>query len=196
MKVANMVADNPGSWLFHCHVAEHMMEGMFARMIVHPKVSPGASRAPEQCFFGLRSAQQTLQIKRAEAVLDFKTGDAPSCELHLEGALTVFDAFSVFTQSIRLQIGGTSVAFKPDRRGTATAPGGSWRVKNASQFGVVYGGMMEFEADLKGTEWAGELQKLGVTSGGPLPPSLSTSVTLQVGNARHVATAQIACRAK
>lgn len=196
MKVADMVADNPGSWLFHCHVAEHMMEGMFARLTVHPKESSGASRAPEQCFFGLRSAQQTLQIKRAEAVLDWKAGDAPSCELHVEGALTVFDAFSVFTQTVRLQIGATSVSFKPDRRGTATAPGGSWRVKNVSQFGVVYGGMMEFEADLKGADWAGELQKLGLTNGGPVPPSLSTSVTLQVGNARHTATAQIACRAK
>src|SRR5262249_47313161 len=24
MKVADMVADNPGSWLLHCHVADHM----------------------------------------------------------------------------------------------------------------------------------------------------------------------------
>ena len=28
MKVADMVADNPGSWLLHCHVAEHMGAGM------------------------------------------------------------------------------------------------------------------------------------------------------------------------
>ena len=40
MKVADMVADNPGTWLFHCDVAEHMMEGMFARMVVHPKAPP------------------------------------------------------------------------------------------------------------------------------------------------------------
>lgn len=196
MKVADMVADNPGSWLLHCHVAEHMTEGMFARVTVHPKDSKGASRAPEQRYFGLASAQQSLQIKRAEAVLDSTAGNAPSCELHLEGAVTVFDAFSVFTQPIRVQIGATTVLFKPDRRGEATAGGGTWRVKNASQFGVVYGGMMEFEADLKGNDWAAELQKLGLTNGGSLASTVSVPLTLQVGNARHTATAQITCRAK
>lgn len=30
MHVADMVADNPGTWLFHCHVAPHMRNGMFA----------------------------------------------------------------------------------------------------------------------------------------------------------------------
>jgi FtsP/CotA-like multicopper oxidase with cupredoxin domain len=29
MHVADMVADNPGTWLFHCHVAPHMRNGMF-----------------------------------------------------------------------------------------------------------------------------------------------------------------------
>ena len=129
-------------------------------------------------------------------MLDSTVGNAPSCELHLEGAVTVFDAFSVFTQPIRVQIGATTVLFKPDRRGEATAGGGTWRVKNASQFGVVYGGMMEFEADLKGNDWAAELQKLGLTNGGSLASTVSVPLTLQVGNARHTATAQITCRAK
>jgi tetratricopeptide (TPR) repeat protein len=31
MKVADMVADNPGLWMFHCHVSDHMVEGMSAR---------------------------------------------------------------------------------------------------------------------------------------------------------------------
>jgi manganese oxidase len=53
MKVADMVADNPGQWLFHCHVAEHMANGMFARVTVFPTNSPGVSRAPEKAFFGL-----------------------------------------------------------------------------------------------------------------------------------------------
>jgi len=29
MKVGDMVADNPGTWLLHCHVADHMMAGMY-----------------------------------------------------------------------------------------------------------------------------------------------------------------------
>ncbi len=53
MKVADMVADNPGQWLFHCHVAEIMANGMFARVTVFPTNTPGVSRAPEKAFFGL-----------------------------------------------------------------------------------------------------------------------------------------------
>jgi len=54
MKIADMVADDPGNWLFHCHVEEHMAGGMFARVTVYPKDQSGASRAPEKAFFGLQ----------------------------------------------------------------------------------------------------------------------------------------------
>jgi FtsP/CotA-like multicopper oxidase with cupredoxin domain len=37
MKVADMKADNPGTWMFHCHVSDHMMGGMYAFYVVHPK---------------------------------------------------------------------------------------------------------------------------------------------------------------
>jgi FtsP/CotA-like multicopper oxidase with cupredoxin domain len=30
MKIADMVPDNPGIWLFHCHVAPHLLAGMQA----------------------------------------------------------------------------------------------------------------------------------------------------------------------
>jgi hephaestin len=30
MLVADMVPDNPGRWLFHCHVTPHVMGGMQA----------------------------------------------------------------------------------------------------------------------------------------------------------------------
>jgi hypothetical protein len=52
MKVADMVADNPGSWLFHCHVADHMANGMFALVTVYPKENPRASTAPAKAFLG------------------------------------------------------------------------------------------------------------------------------------------------
>jgi FtsP/CotA-like multicopper oxidase with cupredoxin domain len=34
MVVADMVPDNPGTWLFHCHVLNHLMAGMQARYTV------------------------------------------------------------------------------------------------------------------------------------------------------------------
>jgi FtsP/CotA-like multicopper oxidase with cupredoxin domain len=36
MKVADMVPDSPGIWLYHCHVEDHMMAGMSARYEVDP----------------------------------------------------------------------------------------------------------------------------------------------------------------
>jgi FtsP/CotA-like multicopper oxidase with cupredoxin domain len=36
MVTADMVPDNPGTWLFHCHIADHMRAGMTARYKVMP----------------------------------------------------------------------------------------------------------------------------------------------------------------
>jgi FtsP/CotA-like multicopper oxidase with cupredoxin domain len=38
MKVADMIPDSPGIWLYHCHVEDHMMEGMTARYEVVKRV--------------------------------------------------------------------------------------------------------------------------------------------------------------
>jgi hypothetical protein len=193
MKVADMVADNPGSWLFHCHVTDHMAEGMFARVTVHPRESPKAGAAPEQRYFGLR--QQSLLVRRAEASLETRPGAVSTGQLQLQGSVTVFDAFSVFTQPIKVRIGGASVTFKPDRKGQASVSGNRWQVRNASQFGVVYGGLMEFEMELSGADWAAELPKLGLAPGAAAQ-TLSVPVTLQVGVAHHSATVEFNCRTK
>jgi manganese oxidase len=58
MKVADMLADNPGGWLFHCHVADHMANGMFALVTVYPRNSPGASVSPDKAFLGFPPPQQ------------------------------------------------------------------------------------------------------------------------------------------
>jgi hephaestin len=36
MITADMVPDDPGTWLFHCHVSDHMEGGMVARYEVMP----------------------------------------------------------------------------------------------------------------------------------------------------------------
>ncbi len=40
MVVADMVPDNPGIWLFHCHVANHLRMGMQSRYEVRPASAP------------------------------------------------------------------------------------------------------------------------------------------------------------
>ncbi len=66
MKIADMVADNPGDWLFHCHVADHMANGMFALVTVHPKNKAVGSRKLEPAFLGLQ--QMTGKEERTNTV--------------------------------------------------------------------------------------------------------------------------------
>lgn len=37
MKSVDMIADNPGNWLYHCHVTDHITAGMSTRYTVLPK---------------------------------------------------------------------------------------------------------------------------------------------------------------
>jgi hephaestin len=39
MIVADMTADNPGTWLFHCHIEPHLQAGMASRFVVGPAVA-------------------------------------------------------------------------------------------------------------------------------------------------------------
>jgi hypothetical protein len=196
MKVGDMTADNPGSWLFHCHVADHMMEGMFARVVVHPKSRARAGMTPEERFFGLRGSEQSMRLKRASALVDLAAGAVMPCELRISGSVAVFEAFSVFTQPFQVRLGAAAVTFRPDRQGGAVVDKSSLRVMNADALGVVYGGMMEFEAVVAGPAWLAELQKLGVSAAQPVPASLQVPLELQVGQARHRLRAEFSVRAR
>jgi len=193
MKVADMVADNPGTWLFHCHVAEHMMEGMFARVIVHPRGATTLNGAAP--FFGLKPAERSLQIDLAQAMLS-STPAAASGEVQLEGSVTVFDAFSVFVAPVQFQLGGKTVSFKPDRHGVAKNSDGSFRVRNANEFGVVFGGTMEFEVKLAGADWMRELSQAGLPEKFNGSREITLPLVVQIGSVRHVSTVRIQARAQ
>jgi manganese oxidase len=183
MKVADVTADNPGTWLFHCHVARHMQEGMFARMVVHSKKS--ANGAPGAAFFGLPQSRESVRIERAEATLPSAAGNAT---LKIEGTVTVPQAFSVFISPVAIKVGNKRFNFKMDRRGSATTAEGKFTARNSSQYGVVYGGLMQFEASLSAPELAGELRKL---SAGPDEAKMILPLTIQIGRAEHTATARV-----
>jgi FtsP/CotA-like multicopper oxidase with cupredoxin domain len=36
MATADMLADNPGTWMYHCHVADHIAAGMMAKYTINP----------------------------------------------------------------------------------------------------------------------------------------------------------------
>ncbi len=178
MKVADMKADNPGTWLTHCHVAEHMLEGMFARYTVHPKGAEGVSRDPGAAFFGTPQAAQSLTLRRAEITQEN--------HLELAGSITVFEAFSVFNQTITVDLGGKSISFKPDRSGLATTPAGTLRIRNANRYGIIFGGLLEFEISLKGRDWQSPIQRL--------QQAKTLPVKIQAGEAKHMTTVRLSKR--
>lgn len=173
MKVADMLADNPGSWLLHCHVAEHMREGMFTRYEVHPKGGTEADRGPAEAFLGL--SRSSMRFKRAEVL--------PDGGLQLEGTATVPDTFSASSQAMLLTVGGKAETFKPGRDGVGTASGGTLHVRNIDPSGVVRGGALAFEVTLAAPAWQDEIKKL--KPGEPFP------VALQIGPATHHAEARL-----
>jgi hypothetical protein len=160
-----------------------MQEGMFARMVVHSKKS--ANGAPGPAFFGLPQSRESVRIERAEATLPSAAGNAT---LKIEGTVTVPQAFSVFISPVAVKVGNKSFSFKMDRRGSATTTEGKFTARNSSQYGVVYGGLMQFEASLSAPELAGELRKL---SAGADEAKMILPLTIQIGRAEHTATARV-----
>jgi hypothetical protein len=195
MKVADRVAKNPGTWLYHCHVAEHMREGMFASFIVHPRDLIGAERTPAQAFLGFPAAAQSLRIDRAEAVLNLSTMPARA-QLILEGVVTVYEGFAVFNEPIRVHIGDRVAEFQPNQQGLAKDPRSLFRVKNVNEYGVVTGGALEFVLALNGADWIRDLPKPGGATEAAVGAEAGSEVpiTFEVGRARHTATTTIVRR--
>jgi manganese oxidase len=52
MKVADMKPKNPGIWMYHCHVNDHMLEGMSARYEVLPATDTTRRATPEKVVAG------------------------------------------------------------------------------------------------------------------------------------------------
>ena len=55
MQVADMVGDDCGSWLFHCHINDHILAGMQARYQVPgtSQPSPAGTGGAARCRYGL-----------------------------------------------------------------------------------------------------------------------------------------------
>src|SRR5262249_48718881 len=101
-------------------------------------------------------------------------------QLKLAGTVTVYEAFSVFGQPIRVQLGKKVTTLMPDQRGMANARDAAFRVLSEHKDGVVYGGVLDFEIVLRGPDWLGEIKD---AAGSQVPVSME----LTVGNVRHSA---------
>jgi len=186
MRIADMRADNPGTWLLHCHVAEHMSNGMFARFTVHPAGSSGVSRDPEVAFLGMPQSLNTLRIHSAELALDKGTSGAG--EIDLDGQVTVPVPFPVARNAFSIQIGGKALTFQPDASGICSMPEGLLLIKNISSYGVVTGGTLNFEITLKGASWLAELRQQHLLQKNSLALNTTIPLSLLVGGAHHTAS--------
>lgn len=187
MHVADMVADNPGTWLFHCHVAEHMTNGMFARFVVHPAGGPGVSRDPEVAFLGMPQSLNTLRIQSAELSLD--KSNAAAGEIDLAGQVTVPTPFPVTRNAFSIKIGDKTLTLQPDASGICSSPEGLLLIKNISSYGVVTGGTMNFELTLKGASWLNELRQQHLLQKNSLVSNATVPLSLFLGTARHSGSA-------
>ncbi len=188
MKIADTVADNPGTWLFHCHVAEHMEKGMFARFTVRPPGSTEVSRDPEVAFFGMPQALATLRLRPAQ--LSLHPDDASATEINFVGQVTVADPFPTTHNAFTVQVGGKSATLHPDASGLAISPEAILLVKNTvpTGNGVLRGGTLAFELTLKGDAWLEELRRLGALKETSPVAGAGFPVRLQVGTAQHEAS--------
>jgi manganese oxidase len=195
MKVADMVADNPGSWLYHCHVSEHMMEGMFARVTVHAADTRASRRAPEPAFLGLPSTSQGLRIFRAEATVDFVPDSTHPCEVKIDGEVRVPEAYSLLKNTLRIMLGSESSAFQPGREGRDQRGSESFRAenfsKNSRDFGSVHGGWLKFNVVLAGTDLRNKFIDAGLKPDPVRAQEITLPFAMEIGSATHNATIQI-----
>jgi|GEM_PF-5680758 hypothetical protein len=70
MLIADMIPDNPGTWLYHCHLNIHLRAGMELARVTHPpptrarakplvqqRTPRGAFVISRDCFFAHRAAK-------------------------------------------------------------------------------------------------------------------------------------------
>jgi hypothetical protein len=187
MKIADLLADNPGSWLFHCHVAEHMTEGMFARLNVYERRAVGVSRAPEDTFLGLPSALRSIRIDRAETTLNFSIRPVRA-DLVIDGVMGAPEDFFVRDREVRVRFGETETVFRLNEQGIGKEPRAMLRINNTDESSLARGGRLDFQLYLNGADWLD-----GVAPAAAGAERLA-NLAIQIGDARHTAVVRIKSR--
>jgi hypothetical protein len=185
-KVADQLADNPGTWLLHCHVSDHMMEGMFANYVVHPKDAP----APPEPFLG-SAAPQSLRWTSADVALDFAKGAESPAEAEVQGVVSVHPGFFPQRSRFAVRVGGRRVELAAGKD-SASADGTRLHFPDANEQGVIEGDTMAFKLVLDGAAWRDALQAAGLAAGASA--SVQLPVTIEVDAAAHLAPLTVSPR--
>ncbi len=191
MKVADMQADNPGSWMLHCHVADHMESGMYAKFVVYPADVTGADREPQTAFFGMPEAAQTLRFQKRGAHAVAGPARRLRAQSHRPGHGA--GSLSHLRKAFIVQIGTRKIEFRPDGSGISAGSEGLLVVKNSSLYGngTVTGGTLNFDLTLKGSAVRKELEQANLIKQGALAAHPQLHLDFTVGPAHHAGAADL-----
>jgi FtsP/CotA-like multicopper oxidase with cupredoxin domain len=178
-KVADQKADAPGSWLLHCHVSDHMMEGMFANYLVLPPDAP----APPAPFMGVGPTRESLQWTRAETT-GANGKESPAPRVTLTGKVAVYRGFYPQRNPPTVRAGGKEVTLAFHTSTVADGEQSQWRVLNANAQGVVLDEAMDFELTLTGAAWTETLAPA-------VPGKEPVTVEVEMGGVKHRGTLKV-----
>lgn len=65
-------AENEGNWLFQCHAADHMMEGMYAAFAIHAKASTNSARPQLSRFYSQAREQNPFNLNVSKSLKKVK----------------------------------------------------------------------------------------------------------------------------
>lgn len=164
---ADMKADNPGDWMIHCHVGEHMMEGMYGSYRVLPKNGPEISADP---FLGGDADLGSVKWLAVEG----DTGVSPF-QIGMRCRVSAYENLSVWTTKVGVSISKVRSEVLLDKEGFGESEGVSFRVLNADSIGLVRGDFLEIELKMTGENWKEAMRDEITRTAGK---SLSASILL------------------
>lgn len=178
-KVADQLADNPGTWLLHCHVSDHMMEGMFTNFVVRPK----DAEAPPDAFLGSTTGA-SLQWTQAE----INTSPIADADLHTElhGTMSIYTGFMPMRNPIKVHIGSRVVPLTFQDKANASGEGMHCEIVGVSDSGVLLGEAMQFKLSLNGTSWNGVLESAGLQR--DKSDHVKIPLEIELGEVKHSST--------
>lgn len=138
MVVADLVADNVGSWLFHCHVADHMMEGMYAPFVVHP-MGHHLESSPNR-FYSTSTSGPSIVFNSASAVLETNK----ILQLSFSGSIQLLNPLRISDLPVGLVLGTNQFRFDLDQNGKGAASNALFYLGGFRSMGGGFGGLLEF----------------------------------------------------
>jgi len=183
-KIADQAAENPGTWQLHCHVSDHMMEGMFANFTVLPKTTP----APPVPFLAAAADRISLRWLSAEV----KTDDTPTVAT-LRGVVSAYRGFFLRNTPPTVTLAGRTVTLKSTARDEARGDGMLWKAAGLSTPGVLLADSMDFTLTLEGPEW---LSALDAACRSAASGAAEVPVQIVLGNATHKSTLRLRVKSR